>query len=330
MTPPKTTLPTLNLALPGLPGPGGSRPTSCLALGTAFFSVADVAPWHDLLDAYVGCGGNVIDSGRIYGDSEEVIGQWLASSPVERDDLLLITKGAHGTGAIPAAEWPGVLHQELDLSLERLGSDYVDLYFLHRDNHEIPVADLLGPLNEELRRGRIRAIGASNWEYRRLREAATCAQKRGWTGFAVVSNNLSLAEPAAAFYPGLVSVEEEGERWHEETGIPLIPWSSQARGYFAGAADVDVESVFGQNMQRVYGTEENTERRRRAGELGERKGGYTATEIALAFLLHKPYPLVPVVGPRSRAELDSCLRATSLELSPAEAEWLALERDTAD
>lgn len=330
MTPPETALPTVNLALPGLPGPGGRRPASALSLGTAFFSVADVAPWHDLLDAYVEAGGNVIDSGRIYGDSEEVIGQWLARGAVARDDLLLITKGAHGTGAIPAEEWPQVMHRELGTSLERLGCDCVDLYFLHRDNCEIPVADLLGPLNEELSRGRIRAIGASNWEYRRLREAAACARKRGWTGFAAVSNNLSLAVPAAAFYPGLVSVDDEGERWHAETGLPLIPWSSQARGYFAGAADDDAESAFGQNMQRVYVTDENAERRRRAAELGERKGGYTATEIALAFLLHKPYPLVPVVGPRSRAELTSCVRATSLELTPAEVQWLALERDRAD
>ena len=96
---------------------------------------------------------------------------------------------------------------------------------LHRDNQEMPVEKILAPLNEEIVRGRVRAIGVSNWEYRRLEEAREYADKRGLPGFAVVSNNISLALPAAAFYRGLVSTDRAGEAWHLDTGIPLIPWS---------------------------------------------------------------------------------------------------------
>ena len=97
---------------------------------------------------------------------------------------------------------------------------------------EIPVADILAPLNNELANGRIHAFGASNWEYRRLTEANKYADKHGMKSFAVVSNNISLALPTASFYKGLVSTDKVDERWHQETGIPLIPWSSQARGFY--------------------------------------------------------------------------------------------------
>ena len=75
-------------------------------------------------------------------------------------------------------------------------------------------------------------------------------------------------------------------------------------------------------MATVYDTQANAQRRERAADLGQRRGGYTATEVALAYLLHNPFPLVPVVGPRTRDELASCVRATTLALSPDEIVWL--------
>ena len=322
---------------------GIDRPVMRLALGTAFFTVGAQEAWFDLLDAFVACGGTLIDSGRVYGDSEEVIGQWMASRQVDREGLVLITKGAHGKGVIPESEYPQVVHQELDTSLGFLQTDYVDLYFLHRDNMEMPVGEILEPLNEEIERGRVRAIGASNWEYRRLGEAAEYADKHGLTGFGAVSNNLSLARPAAAFYPGLVSVDAEGERWHADTGVGLIPWSSQARGFFTGQwtrqlrarrmrdearSAPPAEKTFDSRMLKVYATDENYERLERARALGERKGEYTAMEVGLAWLLNKPFPIAPVVGARNREELDSCVRAAELTLTADEASWLDLGDET--
>ncbi|MHB9033601.1 MAG: aldo/keto reductase, partial [Anaerolineae bacterium] len=81
--------------------------------------------------------------------------------------------------------------------------------------------------------------------------------------------------------------------------------------------------VFGQRMLQVYGSSANYARLARAQVLGRDKGGYSATEVALAWLLHKPYPLFPVIGPRSPEELQSCLRAASLALTPEECAWLA-------
>ncbi len=305
------------------------KPISQLVLGTAFYRTENREQWFDILDAYIEAGGTIIDSARAYGDSEEVLGLWMERRK-NRDQAIIVTKCGHGKdGALPADNFPGVVTEELTTSLQTLRTDHLDLYLLHRDNQEMPVAEILEPLNREIADGRVHAIGASNWEYRRVTEANEYAYKRGLKGFAVVSNNISLAIPAASFYRGLVSTDKMGERWHAETGIPLLPWSSQARGFFTGQytrqmRDTSVSS-FTSRMTTVYCTDENFERLDRARELGRKKGGYTAVEVALAWLLHKPFPLVPIVGPHTREELASCIKATSLSLTESEIKWLNLE-----
>lgn len=308
--------------------PGLDRPISRLALGTAFFRAGDQEACHALLDAFVAAGGTLIDSGRMYGDSEQVIGAWLDARGT-RERVTLLTKCAHGTGQIPAEGYPQLVQDELATSLRLLGTDSVDLYLLHRDNHQMTVQEILEPLNAAIERGQVRRLGASNWEYRRVTEANAFAAAHGLHGFSLVSNTISLATPAAAFYPGLVHVDAMGARWHRETGIPLLPWSSQARGFFAGACPRPTgtgarrpPNGYDQRMQQVYGTPANFARLDRARTLGERKGGLSATQIALAWVLHRPYPVVPVVGPRTPEELASCVRAGAVQLTPAELHWL--------
>lgn len=313
---------------------GISKPVSQIALGTAFYNLDGKEKWFDMLDEYMNFGGTILDTARGYGVSENVLGLWMEARST-RDQIIIQTKCGltGGDGYLPANNFPEVVRDDLTTSLQALRTDYIDVLLLHRDNQEMTVAEILEPLNNELANGRVRAFGASNWEYRRLTEANEYAYKHGMKSFAVVSNNISLAAPTAAFYKGLVSTDKTGERWHEETCIPLIPWSSQARGFFTGrytpqmcddSASSELDG-FTSKMLKVYGTDENFERLSRAKELGEQKGGYTAVEVALAYLLHKPFPLVPVVGPRTREELASCVKGTSLSLTESEIRWLNLE-----
>jgi aryl-alcohol dehydrogenase-like predicted oxidoreductase len=311
---------------------GVDKPISALALGTAFFRQADRQTWFDLLDEFQQLGGTMVDSGRAYGDSEAVIGEWLETRRA-RAEMVLVTKCAHGQDAIlPAKDFEQVVTRELETSLECLRTEYVDLYMLHRDNPAVPVGRIVERLNQEVERGRVRALGASNWTYERVNDANEYATQHGLEGFAVVSNNLSLAVPTGPFYPGLVSTDAAGEQWHTTTGTPLLSWSSQARGFFTGRyADAmqrgtsDGADVFTVKMVETYGTAENLERLRRAQELGARLSGYSAVQIALAWLLHKPFTLIPVVGPRTCAELTSCVEATSIELTRAQCAWVNLE-----
>ncbi len=309
--------------------PGISKPISRLALGTAFYRLESRPKWFEIMDDFVSAGGTLIDTARGYGESEEVIGEWLASRKA-RERVVLITKCGDGPGGLlPAENFSDVVTEELGRSLECLRTDYVDLFMLHRDNPSIPVEVVMDRLNTEIERGSVYAIAPSNWSYSRVTTANEYAEKNGTRGFAAVSNNLSLAMPSGPFWPGVLSTDKSGERWHQETRIPLIAWSAQARGFFGGRFSRSlldqigsIEDGFTRRMLEVYGTDENYEKLRRARELGEDKGGYSATQVALAWLLHKPFAVVPVVGPHTRDELSSCIEALSLELTEAELSWL--------
>jgi len=312
------------------PVSGLDKVVSTLVLGTAFYRLDAKQQWFDLLDAFLLLGGTAIDTARQYGESEAVIGEWMQSRGV-RDQMVVITKCGHGDGQLPVHNFHGVVGQELETSLHHLRTDHVDVYMLHRDNPSLPVGEVIERLNAEIDARRVRALGASNWAYARVDEANKYAREQGAKAFAVVSNNLSLAVPTAPFYPGLVSVDEAGERWHQETGIPLMPWSAQARGFFTGRYAPELRgragstgNGFTSRMIEVYGTDENLERLRRAQDLGQKRGGYSATQVALAWVLHKAFPVVPIVGPHTRAELQSCVEATSLELSDDDLKWLNL------
>lgn len=315
---------------------GIDKPISPLALGTAFYRMETKSDHFEVLDAYVASGGTVIDSARTYGQSEDVLGAWFEARPGMRDRVLLITKCGHGPELkLPERNFADSVRRELAISLETLNTDVVDLYMLHRDNQEMPVSDVLEPLHRALDRGSVRAIGASNWEYRRVIEANEWAGRHGLAGFSIVSNTLSLARPAAAFFTGLVHVDPLGVRWHQESNIPLLPWSSQARGFFTGAWTKAMrgnpavahpqEPTFDSRVLKVYATDDNFERLRRAEELAGKRGGFTAMEVGLAWLLHRPFPILPVVGPRSVVEIGSCRRAAELALSSEECAWLDLE-----
>lgn len=311
---------------------GIDKRISELALGTAFYGLAGEATWFDILDEFMEQGGTVLDTGRSYGESEDVLGLWLESRGV-RDQVVLATKGGHGEGhGLGADDFAATIERELTTSLARLRTRHIDLYMLHRDSRTVPVAEIMECLNAELGRGRVHSIGASNWQYDRVAEANEYACEHNLKGFSVVSNNISLAVPTEPFYPGLASVDKAGERWHQETGTVLMVWSAQARGFFTGrytpqmiGTTAGVQDGFGARMVEVYCTADNLERLRRAAELGGTKGGYSATQIALAWLLHKPLPLVPIVGPHSASELKSCFQAVPLKMTAPETEWLNLE-----
>ncbi len=268
---------------------GIDRRLSKPALGTAFYRLESKAAWFEILDDFLEQGGTIIDTGRRYGESEDVVGLWMESRGV-RDRMVVSTKGGHGEfHGLGKEDFAATIEGELTTSLERLGTEQVDLYMLHRDSPTVPVAEIMDCLNAQLNRGRIGALGASNWEYDRVVEANQYARDQNLKGFSVVSNSIALALPTQPFHPGLVYAGKVDERWHQQTGVPLIVWSSQARGFFTGrftpemrTAATDVQDEFTARMVEVYCTDDNFERLRRASELGETKGGYSATQIALA------------------------------------------------
>lgn len=303
------------------------RPVSRLVLGSMVCTTEDLDATFALLDAWREAGGNAIDTAHIYqgGASERAIGEWMQARGC-REEMVIVTKGAH-----PNADRKRVTPEDItcDLrdSLARLKTDVIDLYLLHRDDPDIPVGPIVEILNEHLGAGRIRAFGASNWTPERIEEANAYAASRGLRGFSASSPHLSLAVPAEPIWPGCVDARDErSRRWYERTRMPLFAWSAQARGFFSGLhAPGRVEDEL---IARCYATPDNWERLRRARALGKRKG-FSAIQVALAWVLHQPFPVYALVGPRNIAELRSCVAALDLELTAEELRWLDL-RDGVD
>jgi aryl-alcohol dehydrogenase-like predicted oxidoreductase len=308
---------------------GVSKPVSQMVLGTSWYSLKNRDPLFDILDGFAASGGTTLDTARCYGESEDVIGLWMEARS-NRDKVLLITKGGLSEKDPTTLAAEGLrekVDKDITRSLECLRTDHIDLYFLHRDAPTLPVGEIVERLNAEKARGRIRAFGGSNWQTSRVDEANEYADKHGMTRFAAVSNNLSLAVPTGPFYPGLVWTDAPARRWHASTGIPLFSWASLARGFFTGRfrpADKPKDS-FAAGMIRVYDTDENIVRLRRAEELGKAKGHFTAIQVALAWVLHQPFTVLPLVGLHSNEELASSLAALSIQLSEAEVKWLNLD-----
>jgi len=283
------------------------RDLSVLVLGTALYRTADEHTSTELLDAWLELGGNVVDCGREYGESERTLGRWLRRSS-RRDEVVVLTKGAHHDAGRRRVT-PADISADLLESLDALGTASIELYLLHRDDPSRPVGPLVEVLNEHRGAGRIGAFGASNWSTSRL-EAFSCS-----------SPALSLAQQNEPPWPDCISADDAGSRaWYERTGMPVFGWSSQAAGFFAG---VDTPDVL-----RVYGSDGNRERLRRAAELGARIG-HTANEVALAWALAQPFPTYPIIGPRTVDELLRSVAALEIELTPEEHRWLNLEPDSA-
>jgi aryl-alcohol dehydrogenase-like predicted oxidoreductase len=300
------------------------RELSVLALGTAYLADDGEAASFELLDAWLELGGNLLDCARQYGDGEceLILGRWLDARGT-RQQVVLIGKGGHhvtmGAHHDPSRKRVTPEHVAADLaeSLEALRTDTIDLYFLHRDDPSRPVGPIVEALNEHAAAGRIRSFGASNWTTERIQEANAFAAGNGLRGFVASSSGLSLAEPRGDPWPDTVFARSAVARaWYRRNQLPLFAWSSQAGGFFAGRRDELVD--------RVYLDDRNLERLRRAEELGERKG-FSANEVALAWVLHQPFPTYAIIGPRGPSELHESVAGLGVELTPAEVRWLDLE-----
>ena len=294
--------------------PGVPVPVSALALGTADFTTAEAA--HPVYDDFVDAGGTLFDTAWVYrkGEAEVFFGDWMRRRGL-RDSVTLIVKGAHTPECTPEA-----IGRQLAQSLDRLGVDRADIYMMHRDDPDVPAGEFVDAIAREVTARRIASYGFSNWDLTRVEEAIAHAERRGLPKPTAISNNFSLAEMLEPVWTGCVTANTVAWRKRLAAGdLGLYAWSSQARGFFLGNSAGDFAKD--PEIERCWSNEKNLERRRRALELAQRRGK-TANQVALAWCLHQEIPLVPLIGPLTRAELASSLGALDISLSASDVRWL--------
>jgi len=278
-----------------------------------------------MFDHFYLSGGNVFDTAYIYnnGKSDGYLGRWVNSRGL-REEVVVLGKGAHTPDC-----YPGKIRPQLEESLERMGSDYLDIYCLHRDNLDVPVSEFIDALSELKDEGLINVFGGSNWSLPRFKEAIDYANKNNKTPFSMLSNNFSLARMLEPVWPGCFSCSEEDYKAYlEENQIAIFPWSSQARGFFLESQEFQgLQHVADPNkgeQDRVWANKDNLERRRRCFQMAQEKG-LEPIQVSLAFVLNQPFPTFPLIGARNLFETESSLQALDLDLSLEEISWLDLK-----
>lgn len=309
--------------LPTLKIPGIKKELSRIVFGCD--NQSDTNHAFAMFDHFYLKGGNVFDTAYIYnnGKSDYYLGSWVKSRGI-REEVVILGKGAHTPDCLPEKIRP-----QLEETLNRMSSSYLDIYCLHRDNEDIPVEDFIDTLNELKDEGLISVFGASNWSLDRFKQANDYALSIGKEPFTVLSNNFSLAHMNNPVWPGCYSCsEEEYVKYLTENQIAIFPWSSQARGFFLDSQEFTglshVADPNKEEQDRVWGSQDNLKRRSRCFELADKKS-VDPIQMALAFVLNQDFPSFPLIGPRNFFETESSLRAANIELTKDEISRLNLK-----
>ena len=265
-------------------------------------------------------GINFFDTANVYslGVSEEITGRTLLKH-VRRDEVVIATKVR---GQMRAGDVNGMglsrkhIMEQVDASLRRLGTDYIDLYQIHRWDYDVPIEETMAALHDTVKAGKVRYIGASSMFAWQFAKAQYTADLNGWTRFVSMQNHYNL-----------LYREEEREMnpFCVDQGVGLIPWSPLARGYLTGSRTREgsntVRSQSDPFGERLYAGEAVFDIVDQVRAVAEARG-VSMAQIALAWLLSKPGLAAPIIGSTKTRHLEDALGAVDVALTAAEIESL--------
>jgi 1-deoxyxylulose-5-phosphate synthase len=265
-------------------------------------------------------GINFFDTADVYslGVSEEITGRALKDFAL-RDEVVIATKVFSKMGEKPNQSGLSRKHimDSIDNSLRRLGTDYVDLYQIHRWDNETPIEETMEALHDVVKAGKARYIGASSMFAWQFAKAQYTADLHGWTRFVSMQNHYNL-----------VYREEDREMnpYCRAEGVALIPWSPLARGFLAGNRTRDKGGETARSKSdgfahHMYYQDNDFDTLDRVLDLAKKKEAAPA-QLALAWMLHKPGITSPIIGASKMPHLDDALAALDIQLSGEEMEYL--------
>jgi len=298
------------------------------ALGTMTFGAeANEETSHAILDSYVAAGGNFVDTADVYsaGESEEIVGRWLAKRPDARESVVLATKGRFPMGGSPNNVGTSRRHltRALDDSLRRLGVEQIDLYQMHAWDPITPLEETLRFLNDAVGRGKIAYYGFSNFLGWQLTKAVHLAAAHGWNAPVTLQPqyNLLVREIELEIVPASL-----------DAGMGLLPWSPLGGGWLSGKYQRDVPPAgatrLGENPTRgMEAWQQRNDNPHTWEVLGTVQAiaadhGASASQVALAWLADRPAVTSVILGARTTGQLADNLAAAQLKLSEAETQRL--------
>jgi len=301
---------------------------SRICLGTMTYGTSKWRPWvldeddsRPFFKRAIELGVNFFDTADMYsvGVSEEVTGRALRDY-ARRDEIVLATKVYNPMGTGPNQQGLSRKHilSAVDDSLRRLGTDYIDLYQIHRWDYDTPIEETLEALNDLVRSGKVRYIGASSMWVWQFTKALYSADIHGWSRFVSMQNHYNL-----------IYREEEREMnpLCIDQGVGIIPWSPLARGLLAGNRDLQQGALTRRAQTDDYANQlfrfDETDFKivARTQKLAA-EHGVSPAQIALAWLLHRPGVVAPIIGASRMHHLEEAIGAVNIELTGDEMAFL--------
>jgi 1-deoxyxylulose-5-phosphate synthase len=293
---------------------------SRISLGTMTYGSAQWRDWvlpeeqsRPFISAALDMGINFFDTADVYslGASEEVLGRALKDF-ARRDQVVIATKvySVMGSGPNDRGLSRGHIMDAVQASLKRLGTEYIDLYQIHRFDKDTPVLETMQALHDLVRTGVVRYIGASSMHAYQFAKMQHAADLHGLTRFVSMQNHYNL-----------VYREEEREMIPlcREDGVGLIPWSPLARGFLTGnRTQQGGQTTRGRSdsfSEQMYRSDSDYAVQRRVTEVADRLG-VPAAQVATAWLLHQPGVTAPIIGASKMNHLQDAVDALNVKLSP--------------
>ncbi len=291
------------------------RKSSRILLGTAYFGDGISKETAFLMmDRFREMGGTHIDTARLYanGKAEEIIGEWLLSR--KADEMIVSSKGGYYEGDL--GESPRIneadISSDLDSSLKALKRDYIEFYWLHKDDESTPVEEIIDIMNRLVKSGKIIKFGASNWTSQRIKKANDYAHSKGILGFSASQIRFNPAY-CLGERGGLVGMDSDEFEFYRSNNMPVVAYSSQAKGFFSKMAKYG-EGALSDKAKNRYLCEENLRRLEILKGLSKQHDASIASVITGAFSSFETPEVFPVIGGSKIEQIEDSLGGADLKI----------------
>lgn len=296
-----------------------------IILGSDYFgSTISEQTAFENMDLYIQNGGNIIDTARLYtdGKSEEIIGKYLKERKL-KNKIIISTKAAHPPAGHMEINRLSLteIEKDVDTSLSLLGVDAIDILWLHRDDHSVPVETVVDAMDAVIKKGKVKYWGVSNWQGSRMEMANIYAKSKGMPQIFGGQIQWSLAKPSHIYDPTLVAMNSAEAEYYKKYGAPVFAFASQGKGFF----EKYHRNCLSEKARERYYCEENIKTYHILKKISL-ETGYSLTALGLTYLIkQKDFDVFPIIGctkpeyvtkAMEAFNVDECTASELLKIKP--------------